>query len=154
MGNTYEYGSEAVPAPQAVLMKTIVEAVLGEHLPWDLMAMGGALALSAALVGLPALSFALGVYLPLATLGTIFVGGCVRRWVERKPGSAVGAGILCASGFVAGEGLVGVFNVAWTAWKGVGPSVPAPGPIATAVALAVLLALGVVLARSTRRSPA
>jgi uncharacterized oligopeptide transporter (OPT) family protein len=144
-------GEGAIAAPQARLMKTVVEAVLGESLPWDLMAMGGALSLSAALVGLPALSFALGIYLPLATLATIFVGGIVRRLAERKSGDALGAGILCASGFVAGEGLAGILVVghAWYTGAGRHTGVPAGGT-EIAIALLVLAGLGVVLHRSTR----
>jgi uncharacterized oligopeptide transporter (OPT) family protein len=115
------------------------------------MAMGGALSLSAALVGLPALSFALGIYLPLATLATIFVGGIVRRLAERKSGDALGAGILCASGFVAGEGLAGILVVghAWYTGAGRHTGVPAGGT-EIAIALLVLAGLGVVLHRSTR----
>lgn len=144
-------------APQARLMKTIVEAVLGEALPWDLMAMGGAMSLCAALVGLPALSFALGVYLPLATLATIFVGGLVRRHAERGEGAAakdgIQSGILCASGFVAGEGLasVCVFAYAWYT-KASRYSPPEPSPLEAALGLAALLAIVVVLTRSTKKA--
>jgi putative OPT family oligopeptide transporter len=140
-------------APQARLMKTMVEAVLGESLPWDLMAMGGAMSLCAALVGLPALSFALGVYLPLATLATIFVGGLVRRYAERGERSSVETGVLCASGFVAGEGLAGVYVVGHAAYTKAGKFVePARSPTELWLALAVLVAFVVVLFRSARKS--
>jgi putative OPT family oligopeptide transporter len=151
IGHGEGFGEGGMPAPQARLMKTIVEAVLGESLPFDLLAMGAALTLSAILVGLPALSFALGTYLPLATLSTIFLGGIVRRFVERDPARAsVESGILCASGFVAGEGLAGVLYAGWVYFRG-----RHAGPPASAaenwVALLVLLALGALLYRSGRR---
>jgi putative OPT family oligopeptide transporter len=146
-------GEGAIPAPQARLMKTMVEAVLGEALPWDLMAMGGALSLCAALVGLPALSFALGVYLPLATLTTIFAGGLVRRAAERGERSAVQSGILCASGFVAGEGLAGVLIAGWIYYTDAGRYVaPEAAPGELLLSLAVLLGLSAVLYRSARRA--
>jgi len=151
IGHGEGFGEGGMPAPQANLMKTVVEAVLGESLPWDLLAMGGALALSAALTGLPALSFALGVYLPLATLAAVFVGGLVRRRVEVRKGDAE-AGILCASGFVAGEGLAAVLIAGWALYRKLGRySAPEPSPLEVWSAVAVLLAIAAVLLRSTRR---
>ena len=153
IGNGGSFTNGDMPAPQARLMKTVIEAVLGENLPWDLMAMGGALSASAALVGLPALSFALGVYLPLATLSTIFVGGIVRRFAERGEGGAVETGVLCASGFVAGEGLAGVFLAGWAYWTKSGRyQAPEPTTIALWLTLGVLLAVALVLYRSARKA--
>jgi putative OPT family oligopeptide transporter len=151
----YEPGSPQLPAPQAMLMKTMVEAVLGAGLPWDLLAMGGIVAGTGILVGLPALPFALGVYLPLSTLAAVFVGGCVRRFVERRGKDRVDveSGILCASGFVAGEGLAGVLIAAHAYAMDAGRYV---GPARAAwegwAALAVFAIAIVVLARSTRRA--
>jgi len=154
LGTGDGFGEGGIPAPQARLMKTMVEAVLGESLPWDLMAMGGALSLCAALVGLPALSFALGVYLPLATLATIFVGGLVRRFVERggkTEASALERGVLCASGFVAGEGLAGVLVIAWSYYTDAGRySAPAPSGLEAGLALGLLGVVVLVLVRSVR----
>jgi uncharacterized oligopeptide transporter (OPT) family protein len=127
--------------------------VLGESLPWDLMAMGGAMSLCAALVGLPALSFALGIYLPLATLATIFVGGLVRRYAERGEKISIESGLLCASGFVAGEGLAGVLLVGWAYYTSAGRySAPAATNAQLLLALVVLLALAAVLFRSARKA--
>lgn len=117
MGETYGFGDKdgALAAPQAKLMQTMVEAVLGASLPWDLLVTGGLLSATGMLAGLPALPFALGIYLPLGTLAAVFVGGCVRRYVERhgKDRADAESGVLCASGFVAGEGLAGVGIAAW-----------------------------------------
>jgi putative OPT family oligopeptide transporter len=152
IGHNEGFGEGGMPAPQAQLMRTVVEAVLGESLPWDLMAMGGVLSLSAALVGLPALSFALGVYLPLATLSAIFVGGLVRRSVEAR-GGMLERGVLCASGFVAGEGLAGVGIAGWAFGTGAGRySAPDPSTAERVLALSLLALVVAVLARSTRRA--
>jgi putative OPT family oligopeptide transporter len=107
----YGLGSPALAAPQATLMKTVIEGVLSGALPWGLVGTGAAFSLGAMLAGLPGLSFAIGIYLPLASLTPIFVGGVVRRVVDaRRKGAAPESdpGVLAASGMIAGEGLVGV----------------------------------------------
>jgi uncharacterized oligopeptide transporter (OPT) family protein len=105
----YGFGSPELPAPQATLMKTVIEGVLSGSLPWGLVGTGAALGLSAILAGLPGLSFAIGIYLPLGSLTPIFLGGLVRRIVERQPAVKDGGpGVLAASGMIAGEGLAGV----------------------------------------------
>jgi hypothetical protein len=68
-------------------------------------------ALCAILAGLPGLSFAIGIYLPLGTLTPIFLGGIVRRMVEARragPTPESDPGVLASSGMIAGEGLAGV----------------------------------------------
>ena len=79
LGHAYEFGSQEIPAPQATLMKTIIEGVLAGALPWDLVLTGAGLAIAAMLCGVSGLAFAIGIYLPLATMAPLFVGGCVRR---------------------------------------------------------------------------
>jgi len=112
LGSAYEFGSREIPAPQATLMKTIVEGVLAGALPWDLVLTGAGLAIGAMLCGVSGLAFAIGIYLPLATMAPLYVGGCVRALVERKRGATAtndsDTGVLAASGLVAGEGLAGV----------------------------------------------
>ena len=112
MGSAYEFGSKAIPAPQATLMKTIIEGVLAGALPWGLVLTGGGLSIGAMLCGVSGLAFAIGVYLPLATMAPLYVGGCVRAVAERglgKPREGESdPGVLAASGLVAGEGLAGV----------------------------------------------
>jgi putative OPT family oligopeptide transporter len=111
LGQAFTFGSPELPAPQATLMKTVIEGVLAGSLPWGLVGTGAGLAVCALIAGLPGLAFAVGIYLPLATLTPIFVGGIVRRMVEAtRQGAAVDndPGVLAASGLVAGEGLAGV----------------------------------------------
>jgi putative OPT family oligopeptide transporter len=111
LGSAYSFGSSDLPAPQATLMKTVIEGVLAGSLPWGLVGSGAMLSLCAMIAGLPGLAFAVGIYLPLASLTPIFVGGIVRRIVdERRKGPAPESdpGVLAASGMIAGEGLAGV----------------------------------------------
>jgi putative OPT family oligopeptide transporter len=133
LGSAFTFGGSELPAPQATLMKTVIEGVLAGSLPWELVGTGSAFALCAIIAGLPGLSFAVGVYLPLASLTPIFAGGIVRRVTDARRGNNAGEsdpGILAASGLIAGEGLAGVaiaFVVAarsrwpesgWSAWLG------------------------------------
>jgi putative OPT family oligopeptide transporter len=145
-------------APQARLMKTVVEAVLGGSLPWDLVLSGAALAGVGILAGLPGLPFALGIYLPLSTMATVFIGGCVRKYVETRRAAdsgakegEIGAGILCASGFVAGEGLAGVLIAGWAYWTHAGRhSAPPATSLELLGSLALLLVAAYVLMRASR----
>jgi len=130
LGKAFTFGSPELPAPQATLMKTVIDGVLSGSLPWGLVGTGSAFALSAMLAGLPGLAFAVGIYLPLGSLTPIFVGGLVRRVVDarrkRLQGTAAeegNPGVLAASGMIAGEGLAGVtiaFLVASRQWLGEG----------------------------------
>jgi putative OPT family oligopeptide transporter len=147
LGSAYSFGSPEIPAPQATLMRTIVEGVLAGALPWGLVLSGAGLGINAWLCGISPLGFAIGVYLPLATMAAIFAGGCVRALAQRgsQPSGerATGdPGVLAASGLVAGEGLAGVLIAALVATQMVPRSgtphlAGAPGELAAA--LAVLL---------------
>ncbi len=110
LGTVYTFGSRDIPAPQATLMKTIIEGVLAGALPWGLVLTGAGLSIGAMLCGVSGLAFAIGVYLPLSTMAALYVGGCVRALAERgRTGSSeADPGVLAASGLVAGEGLAGV----------------------------------------------
>jgi putative OPT family oligopeptide transporter len=118
LGAVYRFGSPELPAPQATLMKTVVEGFLSGRLPWPLVLSGAGITLPMLLCGVPGLSFAIGVYLPLASMAAIYLGGCVRALSERRargrealPGQQ-DLGVLAASGLVAGEGLAGVLIAA------------------------------------------
>jgi hypothetical protein len=111
------------------------------------------------LCGVSGLAFSIGVYLPLASMAPIYVGGCLRAWTERRRAASPGEGdpgILAASGLVAGEGLAGVAVAALVAF-GVAPrSLPPriPGAAGVAVAAAVLLGLAAFLIRAAKPTSA
>lgn len=106
-------GSQELPAPQGTLMKLIIDGVIEQKLPWTLIGIGAGLAIVVTLVRLPALAFAVGVYLPLSTMMAIFLGGILRYVLTVKQSEEVKnrrreQGVLFGSGLVGGEGLMGV----------------------------------------------
>jgi putative OPT family oligopeptide transporter len=113
LGKAYGFGSDALPAPQATLMKTVLDGVLGGDLRWDLVGVGAVFAVIITFFRIPPLAFAVGMYLPLYTMTPVFIGGLIRHYVEKRykiDGEEKGKdqGILLGSGFIAGEGLMGV----------------------------------------------
>jgi putative OPT family oligopeptide transporter len=112
MHQVFGIGSEAVAAPQATLMATLIKGLLSQNLPWGLVLVGVFIAVTLELCGIHSLSFAVGAYLPIATTAPIFIGGLVRWWVERKTGEAgesdLSSGTLFSSGLIAGGSLAGI----------------------------------------------
>ncbi len=108
----YTLGSEALPAPQAKLMATLVEGVMRGELPWTLMLLGGGLALVAEIIGIPSLAFAIGLYLPITTTASLILGGFV-AWRVKKDAPPEQEqqnerAMLFASGLIAGDALMGI----------------------------------------------
>jgi putative OPT family oligopeptide transporter len=160
LGEAFEFGSEALSAPQATLMKTVVEGVLGGDLPWGLVLVGGSFAIVAELLRIPSLPLAVGIYLPLSTMTPIFVGGFLRQLIERKAKSDEDKkkrsekGVLLGSGFIAGEGItmVGVAAYAFiTKAKPEGLGIVYPGELGQFLSLAVFLSLTVFLYLRSRK---
>jgi putative OPT family oligopeptide transporter len=148
LGKAYGFPSTVLSAPQATLMKTIIDGVLAGDLPWDLVLTGVGVSGAAMLCGVSGLAFAIGVYLPLGTMLAIYAGGCARALVERGRESAVekkegDIGVLAASGIVAGEGLAGVLVAGLVATGWLAKSKDAivggtPGAIAALAAIALV----------------
>ena len=110
------YGTAEVPAPQAGLMKMIVEGIMGGDLPWTLVFVGVFLALGLEILRIPVMPFAIGLYLPIYLNTTIMIGGVVRMFLDgrkkvdsKTKESQVTNGTLYCAGMIAGEGLVGIF---------------------------------------------
>ena len=114
LDTAWGFGSGELAAPQATLMKIIVEGVMGGKLPWTLVIIGALIAVVVELIGIPVLPFAIGVYLPVQLNACIMVGGVIRLIIdkikrpEEKKKAMVNDGILFCSGMIAGEGLVGI----------------------------------------------
>ena len=108
------FGSEALAAPQATLMKMIVEGVMNAQLPWNLVLIGVFIAVIVEILRIPVLPFAIGVYLPIQLSACIMVGGVIRLVFEKmkcddkSKESVISNGVLYCSGMIAGEGLIGV----------------------------------------------
>ncbi len=105
------FGSKELPAPQATLMKLVVEGVMGGNLPWILVFAGVGIAVAIEVIGIPVLPVAVGLYLPIHLSVPIFIGGLLRAFFDRKgeEGKTItDRGILYSSGLIAGEGLIGI----------------------------------------------
>lgn len=114
LDTAWGFGSEELAAPQATLMKMIVEGVMENNLPWALVIIGAVIAVVVELIGIPVLPFAIGVYLPVHLNACIMVGGLIRLFVDKLKKSddekkeITSNGTLFCSGMIAGEGLVGI----------------------------------------------
>jgi len=120
LNNAWSFGSAEIPAPQATLMKLVVEGVMEGSLPWPLIFTGIGIAVVLAVFRLPILPIAIGLYLPLHLSVPIMVGGVLRYLTDKDgayaPEGELGervkhkteSGILFSSGLIAGEGLVGI----------------------------------------------
>ena len=150
LAETFGFGSEELPAPQATLMKLVIDGVLDQSLPWGLVAIGVGIAVAAEFARIPSLPFAVGVYLPVSTMTPIFLGGMLKLWLERRARSEEAAtarrdrGVLLGSGFVGGEGLLGVAIagiafVQGTRPAGIGTGWLGPDWLVTAVSFAAFL---------------
>ena len=114
LDSAWGFGSDQLGAPQATLMKLIVEGVMDGNLPWGLVITGVCIAVVAEIIGIPVLPFAIGIYLPVQLNACIMVGGLVRlaldkiKRKEEEKKAIISDGILFCSGMIAGEGLVGI----------------------------------------------
>ena len=109
------YGSNDLPAPQAMLMKMIVEGVMGGNLPWNMVFAGVFIAIVVEVLGIPVLPFAIGLYLPIYLSVPMMLGGALRWFLEKRKYASekdktntVQSGVLYSSGLIAGEGIVGI----------------------------------------------
>jgi len=154
-------GGEELPAPQAVLMKLVIDGVLDQSLPWGLIGIGAGIAAVSALFKIPVLAFAVGVYLPLSTMGAVFLGGVLRWFLTRTPdpGAAESRrerGVLFGSGLVGGGGLTGVALAFWVVFmkggepiEGFAPDIP--GWLAAVLAAGTIGAILGIMAWHARR---
>lgn len=109
------FGTDELGAPQAMMMKMVVEGVMGGKMPWTLVFTGVFLAVVIEILGLPVLPVAIGIYLPIHLNAAIMLGGLVRLFVEKRKyasekekNDSIQSGILYTSGMIAGEGVVGI----------------------------------------------
>lgn len=113
LNRAYGFGTAELAAPQATLMKMIIEGVMNGNLPWALIFIGVFIAIVVEILGIPILPVAIGLYLPLELSSTIIIGGLIRYVVDRRrkdkeKNPDANRGVLFSSGMIAGEGLVGI----------------------------------------------
>jgi len=142
------FGSEQLGAPQATLMKMIIEGVMDSNLPWGLVFVGVVLALVVELLGIPVLPFAIGVYLPVQLNACIMDGGIIRLFFdkmkkeEKEKEEIITDGVLYCSGMIAGEGLVGIL-LAVFAVIGIDSALDLSGLLKLPAMVSDILSLGV-----------
>lgn len=122
LNKAWGYGSAELPAPQATLMKMVVEGVMGGNLPWALVFTGVFIAIVVEILQIPVLPFAIGLYLPIHLSVPIMAGGLIRLYLEKRKMSSekaredmVQSGVLYSSGLIAGEGIVGILLAVFAA---------------------------------------
>jgi putative OPT family oligopeptide transporter len=159
-------GGPELPAPQAMLMRLVIDGVLDQSLPWALVGIGVGIGLLVAALKLPVLAFAVGVYLPLETMAAVFLGGLLRWFLMRGLPAAEAdrrreEGVLFGAGLVGGGGLTGVLLAAWVGLRGGEPIRGIPvawsEPVQQLVALVGIAAILALLTwhvkRATRPEP-
>ncbi|MBQ2889318.1 MAG: oligopeptide transporter, OPT family, partial [Clostridia bacterium] len=151
LDSAWGFGSAELGAPQATLMKMIIEGVMNANLPWGLVLIGVCIAVVVEVVGIPVLPFAIGVYLPVQLNACIMVGGLIRLFMDRlkkeekEKTAIVNDGILFCSGMIAGEGVIGIL-LALTAVFGIDKALDISGklglsPLASSIGSLVVFAL-------------
>ena len=146
------FGGKNLPAPQASLMAAISQAIVGGEMAWPLVVVGVLMGIALILVKVRSpMLFSVGMYLPLETTFAIFVGGLIRWAVERvadrrglneaQKGRVSNAGVLTASGLIAGEALMGLIIAAVVFFRGGFPALQIFDPVAAWLAIPVFLVL-------------
>ncbi len=114
LNKAWGFGSNELPAPQAMMMKMVVEGVMGGQLPWPLVFIGVGIGIVVELLGIQILPFAVGLYLPIHLSVPIMLGGVIRGLLEKRHkedkelDNKVESGVLFSSGLIAGEGVIGI----------------------------------------------
>ena len=115
------FGDPKLSAPQAGLMASLAQGIVGGDMPWPLVLVGILMGIALIMVQVKSpMLFSVGMYLPLETTFAIFVGGII-RWLcdvardrknynEAQKARVENAGVLCASGLIAGEALMGLIK--------------------------------------------
>ena len=123
LNKAFVFGSENLPAPQASLMKLVVDGVINGKLPWVLILSGVGITIFIEILGLPSMSFALGLFLPIGLTVAVAIGGIIREFfnkpakIKNNKNEAKERGILFSSGLIAGEGVVGILMAIFAVLK-------------------------------------
>ncbi len=147
---------DKLDSPKSQIMALVIDGILTQKLPWGLILIGAFLAIAMEIFGINSLPVAVGVYLPISTSATMFIGGVLRWIVDRRvaasrgseaAGSDSGPGVLFSSGLIGGGAITGIVLAALTVsgadksydWsKVLGPMGENP-TVAIAIFIAVLL---------------
>lgn len=130
LNEAWGYGGKQLPAPQATLMKLVIEGVMGSNLPWGMVFTGVFIAVVLEILQIPVLPVAIGVYLPIHLSTPLMCGGLLKLYLEKKEHESaeekeqqITSGILYSSGLIAGEGLLGILLAIFAVIKIKGKSI-------------------------------
>lgn len=130
LNEAWGYGGKQLPAPQATLMKLVIEGVMGSNLPWGMVFTGVFIAVVLEILQIPVLPVAIGVYLPIHLSTPLMCGGLLKLYLEKKEHKSaeekeqqITSGILYSSGLIAGEGLLGILLAVFAVIKIKGKSI-------------------------------
>jgi putative OPT family oligopeptide transporter len=155
LDKAYHFGSAELPAPQAGLMAMLAKGIVGGDMAWPLVIVGILMGFALILIEVRSpMLFSVGMYLPLGTTFAIFIGGLV-RWATDKLRDRAGfndaqkarvdnAGVLTASGLIAGEALCGLVVAAIVGSRGSMFTLMEKAPWLTAI-LAVIVLVAVMI---------
>jgi putative OPT family oligopeptide transporter len=146
------FGGKGLPAPQAGLMAALSQGIVGGEMAWPLVIVGIAMGISMILIKVKSpMLFSVGMYLPLGTTFAIFVGGLIRGIVDKikakrgyndaQKARVENAGVLAASGLIAGEALMGLVIAAVVFFAGDFPALNVFDSVAGGMAIPVLVVL-------------
>ncbi|OGQ04765.1 MAG: oligopeptide transporter, OPT family [Deltaproteobacteria bacterium RIFCSPLOWO2_12_FULL_44_12] len=159
-------GSEALPAPKGQLMALIIDGVLSQAMPWDLVLFGIFIGLVVYLCGVEVLPFAVGVYLPFSISLSMLIGGLIHALVKKAGEKTDGSeetspGVLYSSGLIAGGAVMGIV---YSFLKGFGPDLfkvlnvgpgwnlgEAQGGLGDLIAAVMFVFMGITLYQTARR---
>lgn len=158
LDSAFGFGTDKLAAPQATMMKMIIEGVMDGNLPWALIFIGVFIAIVIEFLGVSALPVAIGLYLPLELSAPIMFGGLIKWIVDKRNGKQKdesGKGILFCSGLIAGEGILGVLLAILTVTN-VAEKIDVSSHIPTGnvTSLIVLIALGAMVLLMAGKKPA
>jgi putative OPT family oligopeptide transporter len=150
------FGGPNLPAPQAGLMAALSSGIVGGQMAWPLVVVGILMGVSLILIKVRSpMLFSVGMYLPLETTFAIFVGGVIRGLVDKLAGKrdynaaqkarVENAGVLAASGLIAGEALMGLVIAAVVFFRNGFPAITWAGASWTAILIAAVLVAYLVL---------
>jgi len=153
LDRAWGFGSNEISAPQATMMKMIVEGIMDGNMPWHLLGIGAALAAVLAFTKVPVMSFAIGLYLPVGLNAMIFLGGLTRFLCGKRKGATeadLTRGTLFSAGLVAGEGVCGLL-LAIAALLGIPLVLPFSAGVAGGLAVIAIILGAIALVTRTQR---
>ena len=163
LDQAYHFGSAQLPAPQAGLMAMLAQGIVGGNMAWPLVVVGILMGIAMIMIEVKSpMLFSVGMYLPIETTFAIFVGGVIRWFTDRirdkrgyndaQKARVDNAGVLTASGLIAGEALCGLAIAA--IWRGNTPQlIKSPHWIAAVIAMAALIFVMMKVPLSNAGSP-